>query len=150
MRTLYWNSDFRQVVPGIWLPWRLHRTICRRAHNATREHERENVVIEAAQTIVRMQVNSIPQDMFVLKPQPGMLMFDAERNATWQIPGGEHQVLDQVVRAALASVRVEAVTNREPIRDYLVAVGLVLLFAGALPLVPRLRRRRNHRPWLAG
>jgi hypothetical protein len=82
----YELSDFRQVGPGIWIPWRLRRTTYDSLVRQGEQGPRLNRDVVAA--VERVQINDVPEELFRFTPPPGALVQDRDAHKTWQIPGG--------------------------------------------------------------
>jgi len=142
---VYENSGFAEIAPGIWLPGKLRRVIFRGPGPDVPTHREGEVLIDLTQTVSRMEVNSVPDEAFVFKPEPGTLMFDAEQRKKWQIPGGEEEVLDGVSLAASAFARLSDDRDWGSARTY-VAMDLLLLLAGVPAWILLVRQHRRREP----
>lgn len=142
--TIYENSDFREFGDCIWLPWKLHRVIHHGVGPILTKEEQASLLVQSTQTVERMEVNHVPDEMFVFKPEPGMLIYDVERNKRWAIPGGQEEILSDVSQAATAFVGV-ANDKRKRSNGAYVAMEAILLVIAATAWVLLFRRRCDRR-----
>jgi hypothetical protein len=109
--TRYELSDFRQAGPGIWVPWRLQRVAYKGV--AQQGGEGPQVQHDDLCSVVRVQVNDVPEELFRFTPLPGTLIQDRDANKTWQVPGGL-SFLDEVAAIARRRLDVYGAYNRDP------------------------------------
>jgi hypothetical protein len=95
----YEMSDFREAAPGIWLPWRVREIVYRGPPRPGGDGPQ--VEHEVVGSVVRVQVNDVPEELFHFTPPPGTLIQDRDAHKTWQVPGGL-SFLDDVVTLARA------------------------------------------------
>ncbi len=98
VRLHYENSDFREAVPGVWLPWRVRRVVTAKGNPGAGGDGREVILSDADRTIGLLQVNNVDDAIFTFHPEPGTLICDLDRKAVRQVPGGL-DMLDDIVRA---------------------------------------------------
>jgi len=93
----YQLSDHREVVSGVWLPWRLHRVVYER--NRMTRADPLPVIMDAVATVLRVEANGVPAGRFRFNAPPGTLLVDKDTDEVSQVPGGL-SFLDVVVDQA--------------------------------------------------
>lgn len=96
--TRYELSDFREMKPDIWIPWRLRRIVYDTA--VRKPGTTPTIIVEGRATVVRAVVNEVPEDLFQFKPPPGTLVQNRDSGQFEQIPGGL-AFLDTVIKTVL-------------------------------------------------
>ena len=71
----YESSDFREVAPGLFLPYRLRRT--------QPGHDLDFITV-----VDRYDVNGVKDDPFRIDVGPGTLIYDRDTDTFGQVPGG--------------------------------------------------------------
>jgi hypothetical protein len=100
----YELSDYREVAPAVWLPYKLRRVIFA-AHKSGETSPR--IQMDATGTVVDAEVNQVPEDFFQFTPPPGTLVQDRDTRQMTQIPGGL-AILDAITDKALARLTLAA------------------------------------------
>ena len=71
----YEQGDFREVIPGLFLPYRLRRTQARND-------------LDFSTIVDRYEVNNVADDQFRVEVGPGTLIYDRDTDTFSQVPGG--------------------------------------------------------------
>jgi hypothetical protein len=95
----YESSDFREVEPRIWLPWRMRRLIYDPAGDPLGHTSRSIAVKDAVCTVEQVEVNRVSEQLFHFDPPPGTFVKNMDDQSTRQIPGGR-DFLEQIVAQA--------------------------------------------------
>jgi hypothetical protein len=103
----YESSDFREVEPGIWLPWRMRRFVYDPAADSHGHTSRAIAVKDALCIVEQVEVNRVSEQLFHFDPPPGTFVKNLDDQSTRQIPGGR-DFLEQVVAQARELPRVYA------------------------------------------
>jgi hypothetical protein len=99
LHACYVNDSFREVAPGVWLPWELSRV----AHRGPSPGEIPNddllVSTRATRRITSLRINDVPEETFLCRsPPPGTGVETRDNvNGSYMIPGGT-DLLDVSVR----------------------------------------------------
>ncbi len=140
--TIYENSDFRAMPPGLWLPWKLRRAVFRGTGPDALAQGVVQDLLDTIQTVEELKVNCVDDDTFVFTPEPGTLMFDAELQENWQVPGGEEIVLDQV-SATVSALRDAKPIEARPQNITVLTMEWLCLIIGAVAMLLGLAYRRQ-------
>lgn len=71
------NRDWKEVKPGIWLPQTCLRELC--GPPLAPEKYRGKAMIQHVYTVRRLEINDVPDSLFDLPIEPGILVADATR-----------------------------------------------------------------------
>ena len=124
-------SDLKEVSPGIWLPFSIHRKLP--VHS-----------LESLFKVVKYEVNNVPDSRFSYTPGPGTVVIDRDSDELRQIPGGLF-FLETICQRALEVLKTHE--KRRPEHSRL--PWLLAMFAcgvgtyGLMSLLRRLTKRQN-------
>jgi hypothetical protein len=146
----YELSDYREVAPKVWVPWRLRRVTYKpRPHKPGGPLSVDSV---AEVALLRAEVNRVPEGRFRVDLPPGTLVWDGDAKSYEQVPGGL-PLLDAII--ALAEARAEVYAKAMAAggwgrrayasNTYPIAVGLLLSALAAALLIYRIGASRARR-----
>jgi hypothetical protein len=108
LHACYTNASFREVVPGVWLPWELRRVAHRGRSPGEVPDDELLVFLRATRHIRKLRVNDVPEETFHFQPPPGTAFNNEDRNgANYATPGGI-DLLDNSVRIGRKILRLRA------------------------------------------
>jgi hypothetical protein len=88
--------DYREVRPGVWLPYRLENI--HYAYEAATPEEREKVRVHIRATVLEARANSLDDSFFRFDPLPGALLMDRRTGEMRQTHPGGLDYLESHVR----------------------------------------------------
>lgn len=97
--TVIHNSDFREVAPGTWLPWKVSRITHRGESPTGIPNDESEILAEATLRINRMAINSADESDFRFTPQQGTITVDIDSGKTDFSPGGL-EMLEDILQVA--------------------------------------------------
>jgi len=103
----YTNSSFREVAPGVWLPWEVRRVI-HRGRSPGENPDDHQVLFSATRRISKLRVNDVADETFIFRPPPGTGISDQDRKDNDFVTPGGIDFLDQTVRSSQKILRVHA------------------------------------------
>jgi len=139
-----WNSDFKEVAAGIWLPFRCRSVAY--AVGAVGEHERGTIVRRDDVVAVRLAVNEdVPDALFELRFRPGTVVADDIQDIDYVV-GKNGEELD--LQSDAGRQLVEGNANFRSTTDIRSSIWLWVNAAGVaslagLMLIRVLRSRRH-------
>jgi hypothetical protein len=104
-------SDYRQAEPGIWIPWRVYRTLY--DTTGVKRGGAGRVAVAAGATVVRVEVNRACPVKPPYDRTPGVLVHDLDAATLTQVPGGL-EVMNQVIDIAQQHAIIGATPDRLP------------------------------------
>ncbi|HZU34635.1 MAG TPA: hypothetical protein VFA18_01930 [Gemmataceae bacterium] len=100
-------SSYHEVVPGVWLPSRLHRVLFDVERSTV---QKTAVAADVFCVIERIEVNRLPKGFFDFVPPPGALIHDLDADTVKQVPGGL-PFLDRVIEVAAKRAAIYAASR---------------------------------------
>ena len=85
---VYENSDFHEVAPGSWLPWRMERTLHRGDRPGDLSGGEPTILSQSIREVTKMEVNNVADHLFKMQPPPGTIVVDKDHDTVEFIPGG--------------------------------------------------------------
>jgi hypothetical protein len=80
----YELSDYREVEPGAWLPWKYGRVL----YSFPPGGGEPQVLSEVKTTVKAMEINRVADDTFRFTPPPGTIIQNRDNREFTRIPGG--------------------------------------------------------------
>lgn len=91
IETRIWNSDFKEVAPGIWLPFRSRSVTY--AVEASGQGQPGAIVSGNDVVALRLAVNEdVPDSLFELRFQPGTVVVDQVRNVAYLVGNNGEEI----------------------------------------------------------
>jgi hypothetical protein len=97
LATRYELSDHREVAPQVWVPWRVRRIL----YDVRKDRGTATpaVAMDTLGSVLRVEVNNVPERLFHFTPPPGTLVQNRDSGQTFQVPGGL-PLLDSITAVA--------------------------------------------------
>jgi len=151
LHTCYVNTSFREVAPGVWLPWELRR-VAHRGRSPGEIPDDELLVFMRATSRVRsLRVNDVPEETFHFQPPPGTGVNNRDRKDEDFVTPGGTDLLDNSVRIGQKILRLHAAQSPPHeeqwgvVWPFGVGLGAVAVGLAAWLVVRRLRHGHTRR-----
>lgn len=108
--SVIYNSRFKEVIPGTWLPLEVSR-IVHRGERALMTPPRQDVLSKATLSIDRVTVNSLTNEDFRIVDPPGTITVNVDNGDITTTPNGI-DMLEGIIKVANKIVKNDSVVGR--------------------------------------
>src|SRR5207302_1361055 len=147
IHTFYSNASFREVVPGVWLPWEFRRVVHRGRSPGEVPDDDLLVLMRARRRLKSLRVNDVAETTFCFQPPPGTAVNDRDRaDGDFVTPGGI-DLLDNSVWIGRKILRVHSARSpphEEQGRVVWWVGGILAGVVAGMAAWLAVRRRRGH------
>ena len=129
----YRNSSFKEVLPDVWLPLQLSRTIHRGTSGEDIPSDDLLIYARATQYIKSIHVNDSEETQFAPQYLPGTIVTNVDTKQSYPVSGGL-DLLDESISTGTKLIRLKAPDSWEAanLRSLIVKYGLPIMLALAL------------------
>src|SRR5262249_12612317 len=108
LHTCYRNDSFREVAPGVWLPWEQSRVAHRGPTPGEIPDDELLVFLRATSRVRNLRVNDVPEETFTFRPPPGTAVTPTDKKGGEFVTPGGVDLLDQSARTGGKILRLRA------------------------------------------